>query len=383
FGSPAFVAPEQIQTPGAVDARADVWALGVLLYNLVSGELPFEADTLSGVIVAVVYDAPSLLTEAPYELARLVARCLDKDPANRPQDVRELAAALAPFAGSSGARLSERVRAMLDAGSTPPVALDADADADAIDEPAFDGSHGRNLEEPLPLVTKRGAAEPAALRPEATRPSARVVARRRARTRTAAFAILGGAAAIVLASWVSTRSSSSTALPSTSAASTAEVSITSAPIGAAIPATKASDLPDAPPPMDTGAAMTPPSEVPFATNDGMTATPLAVTPTPLATSEPLPPRPTLPFPSPDALADAPARPRAPAAPPSPPPVVLPAPRTVTPTSLPNAPRRATQPLRATTPSRLPPGLPTSREGQSAPPPRSDETYLRKLVSDRK
>jgi serine/threonine protein kinase len=381
FGSPAFVAPEQIQTPGAVDVRADVWALGVLLYNLVSGELPFEADTLSGVIVAVVYDAPSLLTEAPYELARLVARCLDKDPANRPQDVRELAAALAPFAGSSGARLSERVRAMLDAGSMPPVALDADADADAIDEPVLGSGNGRDLEDPLPLVTKR-AAEPAALRPEATRPSARVVARRRARTRTAAFAILGGAAAIVIASWVSTRSSSSTASTSTSAASTAEVSITSAPIATSVPATKASDLPDAPPAMDTGAAMTPPSEVPFAANDGMTATPLAVTPTPLATSEALPPRPTLTFPSPEALADAPARPRALAAP-SPPPVVLPAPRTVTPTSLPNAPRRATQPLRATTPSRLPPGLPTSREAQSAPPPRSDETYLRKLVSDRK
>lgn len=140
FGSPAFLAPEQIRGDD-VDARADIWALGVLLFNAVSGALPFEADTVSGVLVAVARDAAALLTEVPYELAGLVHQCLDKDPERRPQDVAQLAARLAPFAGADGPRLAERVRTALERrgelleprepregaaqGSVPPVSMPA------------------------------------------------------------------------------------------------------------------------------------------------------------------------------------------------------------------------------------------------------------------
>jgi serine/threonine protein kinase len=382
FGSPAFVAPEQIQAPATVDARADVWALGVLLYNLVSGSLPFEADCLSGVIVAVVYDAPRLLTDAPYELARLVHRCLDKDPANRPRDVRELAVALAPFAGAIGARSSERVHAMLDAGSIAPVSLSSSDDDDlALDV--------LEVEEPLPLVVTKPAPQarrtegraPRTRATQSTRPSQRIRAQRRARARMAVFAALGGIAALALTGWAATRAST---LPSMSIAAPAEVSITSAPLSAARPATNAALPDDAPRAPATESK--PITEVSFAATsaDGLTPTPLAVTPTPLATGEQRPPEPA--------------------------PFVLPAPRSVTPGSLPNAPpsvpsprgRAAPAAPRATPPLRLPPGLPTSREAlppygatsgrpisrnDAAPPPPppslKDESYLRKLISDRK
>lgn len=117
FGSPAYVSPEQIRAPETVDHRADVWALGAILYELVSGAPPFAADTVSGVMVSVVFDAPPLLTDVPYELARVINQCLAKEPTGRPSDVGALAEALAPFAGADGPRLAGRVKQRL--ASTP------------------------------------------------------------------------------------------------------------------------------------------------------------------------------------------------------------------------------------------------------------------------
>lgn len=465
FGSPAFLAPEQIQDPGKVDARADVWALGVLLYNLISGSLPFQADSLSGVIVAVVYDAPALLTDAPYELARLVSRCLDKDPAKRPADVTELAASLAPFAGSQGARLSERVRVMLETPpasdrSTTEVPDVADASASGSIAPVSISKDGRDSDghEPLLLVNRReGGSARASRRDDATRPSLRVLARRRkSRARSAAYGVLGAAAALAVAGWAATRSWSPA--PELASDDTAEgVEAPSAAAGrdtvvvppfvpglARVVATTTADLPDAP------------AHLTFAATSAgaVTPTPLAITHTPLAAAElygpPAPPSPaaaptTGTSPStaivpravvPNALPNAPPTPLPPPALRPTTPAALPnAPsgaRPTTPAALPNAgqpkvsspaagvtprshplpptplppPRATTGSLRADagkSGSRLPAGLPTSREplppygaatparpsprnGSSAvatPPARADETYLRKLLTDRK
>ncbi|MBX3215597.1 MAG: protein kinase [Labilithrix sp.] len=130
FASPAYLSPEQIRDPASVDARADVWALGVILHELIAGSLPFAADTVSGMLVAVAYDEPALLVAegVPFELARAVRACLAKEPSERPADVAVLAKVLAPFAGAEGVGLARRVDAAL--STRPPMAMTVHLGAD-------------------------------------------------------------------------------------------------------------------------------------------------------------------------------------------------------------------------------------------------------------
>ncbi len=118
IGSAVYMSPEQLRSARVVDARTDVWALGVILFELLTGELPFEGDDVPTLSVKIVLEEPrtvqSLKPEVPAELADLVARCLRKDPADRMGSVAELATALAPFASER----SRGVVATIDALAT-------------------------------------------------------------------------------------------------------------------------------------------------------------------------------------------------------------------------------------------------------------------------
>ncbi len=110
-GTPRYIAPEQVVAAKNVDARADVWALGVTLYELLAGVPPFDGKTVLAVLNQIEHQEPPLLSTSvrvSRELAEVVQSCLRKDPAMRLPDARALAAALAPFAESSSTVPSTR-----------------------------------------------------------------------------------------------------------------------------------------------------------------------------------------------------------------------------------------------------------------------------------
>jgi eukaryotic-like serine/threonine-protein kinase len=112
-GSPWYMSPEQMLTPSSVDQQADVWSLGVLLFELLTARLPFEGESIPQVcanVLAAPAPAPSQYRpDLPLELDAIVLCCLEKEPARRFASVRELSQALAPFASSFHAVVAEPV----------------------------------------------------------------------------------------------------------------------------------------------------------------------------------------------------------------------------------------------------------------------------------
>ncbi|HWA72667.1 MAG TPA: serine/threonine-protein kinase [Polyangiaceae bacterium] len=117
LGSPHYMAPEQMSSPDKVDARADVWSLGVVLFELLTNQVPFAGETLPVACVKVLCDEPislrSLRPDVPADVETVVRRCLQKHPEERFPSVKELAEALAPFASAECAESLRRVRRIL------------------------------------------------------------------------------------------------------------------------------------------------------------------------------------------------------------------------------------------------------------------------------
>jgi len=121
-GSPIYAPPEQLVAAHEVDARADIWALGTILYEAMAGRPPYVGDSVMHVASRIFNEAPTplgeLRPELPGELVVAVMRCLEKKPDARFQDVRGLAEALAPFAPEASIS-AERVARIVLAGGTP------------------------------------------------------------------------------------------------------------------------------------------------------------------------------------------------------------------------------------------------------------------------
>lgn len=114
LGSPLYMAPEQMRSSRDVDARVDVWALGVVLFELLTQRWPFEADTLPELCLMVVNDPPRSLSQVrpdiPEAMVRVIDRCLDKDKDKRFANAAELASALEPLMPPPARVVVERAR---------------------------------------------------------------------------------------------------------------------------------------------------------------------------------------------------------------------------------------------------------------------------------
>ncbi len=120
MGSPMYMSPEQIRSSKMVDARSDVWSLGVILFELVCGRPPFRAETVSATLAQIIADPPPPLAHArpgvPAELEAVILGCLEKEASNRTPSVAILAERLLRFAPSSAGVSVERILRLAGAG---------------------------------------------------------------------------------------------------------------------------------------------------------------------------------------------------------------------------------------------------------------------------
>gem|GEM_PF-2653518 len=216
IGSPQYMSPEQLRDAASVDARSDIWSCGVLLYQLLTTKLPFDAPSIADLFVNIVREPHRSLAEAgahdvPAAMARIVDRCLRKEAVERPRSAHDLAVALAPHASARARALLPRIRAWCNAddaeaesaasrrGILAGVSLVAFAGALAFAVASADGAARTAHVEPLrpvvaslaPMPTAASSATPSAsavapvVAPSAMAPAqAPAVASTPARTKT-------------------------------------------------------------------------------------------------------------------------------------------------------------------------------------------------------
>ncbi|HEX3774076.1 MAG TPA: protein kinase [Polyangiaceae bacterium] len=240
-GSPVYMSPEQMASAKTVDARTDIWSLGVSLFELVTGQRPFGGETLTELIANVLRLPPPSVRELqasiPSEFETALAGSLEKERAQRYQTVADFAAAIAPFGPSHSSGAVERIAQTL--GVTQRIAAGIALDAT---------QRAPQPSRPVPVVSAQAVAHGTTSKAvwAATEPASALTARR-----SRAPAILGGALLVAVSSgaWLHWRGDGTSA-PTTGSAvppapSAQGVASTARPSASADSTRKAPTAPDA------------------------------------------------------------------------------------------------------------------------------------------
>ncbi|WP_437638137.1 serine/threonine-protein kinase [Sorangium sp. So ce854] len=128
LGSPLYMSPEQVRSAREVDARTDIWALGVILYEMLTGRTPYTGDSVPQLFSSLLYETPfnvaQLRADVPHDLDAAVMHCLAKERDQRWRNVGDLATALVAFGPPAAHVHAERARRVLglpDAAGVPPI----------------------------------------------------------------------------------------------------------------------------------------------------------------------------------------------------------------------------------------------------------------------
>jgi eukaryotic-like serine/threonine-protein kinase len=144
LGSPLYMSPEQMQVTRDVDVRTDIWALGVILYELLTQRAPFVGETFADICIRIASRPPTPLHElrpdVPDGLGAVILRCLEKDRAARYANVAEMARALVRFGPERGRVSYDRITRVIQAAGLSTGVVAQPPSADLAGQPSPGGT---------------------------------------------------------------------------------------------------------------------------------------------------------------------------------------------------------------------------------------------------